>query len=67
MKFYCVAAFIVLQDSLVVKDGALIDVSAKGAKVYDKFQFERIGYFSVDPDTTKLGKVSYHICYHTRF
>ncbi|XP_011874554.1 PREDICTED: probable glutamine--tRNA ligase isoform X2 [Vollenhovia emeryi] len=24
---------------------------AKTAKVYDKFQFERIGFFSVDPDT----------------
>ncbi len=22
-----------------------------GAKVYDKFQFERVGYFSVDPDS----------------
>lgn len=24
----------------------------KGAKVLDKFQFERVGYFSVDPDST---------------
>lgn len=24
-----------------------------GLKVYDKFQFERIGLFSVDPDTTE--------------
>ena len=30
---------------------------AKTAKVYDKFQFERIGFFSVDPDT-KPNKVS---------
>lgn len=29
---------------------AYADVSIKGAKVYDKFQFERIGFFSVDPD-----------------
>ncbi|KAK9874390.1 hypothetical protein WA026_002737 [Henosepilachna vigintioctopunctata] len=28
------------------------DISIKGANVYDKFQFERIGFFSVDPDTT---------------
>jgi hypothetical protein len=28
-----------------------VDVSVKGAKVYDKFQFERNGYFSVDPDS----------------
>lgn len=25
----------------------------KGAKVLDKFQFERVGYFSVDPDSTE--------------
>lgn len=31
---------------------SLADVSLKGAKVYDKFQFERIGFYSVDPDTT---------------
>lgn len=30
---------------------------ANTAKVYDKFQFERIGFFSVDPDT-KVGKVN---------
>lgn len=29
-----------------------MDVSVTGAKVFDKFQFERNGYFSVDPDTT---------------
>jgi len=28
------------------------DKSLKTAKVFDKFQFERIGFFSVDPDTT---------------
>uniref|UniRef100_A0A4W3K0V9 Glutamine--tRNA ligase n=1 Tax=Callorhinchus milii TaxID=7868 RepID=A0A4W3K0V9_CALMI len=31
---------------------ALVDVSIKDAKPFDKFQFERIGYFSVDPDST---------------
>ncbi|XP_013185944.2 probable glutamine--tRNA ligase [Amyelois transitella] len=31
---------------------AYADKSIVGAKVYDKFQFERIGFFSVDPDTT---------------
>ncbi|XP_060650440.1 probable glutamine--tRNA ligase [Drosophila nasuta] len=30
---------------------AYADRSLKGVKVYDKFQFERIGFFSVDPDT----------------
>ncbi|XP_065365523.1 probable glutamine--tRNA ligase [Calliphora vicina] len=29
------------------------DRSLLECKVYDKFQFERIGFFSVDPDTTK--------------
>ena len=30
-----------------------IDVSlANSAKIFEKFQFERIGFFSVDPDTT---------------
>ncbi|VEN41917.1 unnamed protein product [Callosobruchus maculatus] len=28
------------------------DKSLKGIKIYDKFQFERVGFFSVDPDTT---------------
>ena len=29
-----------------------VDQSLQGAKVYDKFQFERIGFFSVDPEAT---------------
>lgn len=28
------------------------DVSLKNAHVYSKFQFERSGFFSVDPDST---------------
>ncbi|KAJ8727013.1 hypothetical protein PYW08_015410 [Mythimna loreyi] len=39
------------EDTLKVVD-AYADASIRGAKVYDKFQFERIGFFSVDPDTT---------------
>ncbi|XP_053173556.1 glutamine--tRNA ligase [Scomber japonicus] len=31
---------------------ALVDTSVRGAKVFDKFQFERVGYFSLDPDST---------------
>ncbi|KAG0723873.1 putative glutamine--tRNA ligase [Chionoecetes opilio] len=38
-------------DSMTVLD-CLADASVKGAKAYDKFQFERIGFFSVDPDST---------------
>lgn len=37
------------QDSLNVIT-AYADASVVNAKVYDKYQFERIGYFSVDPD-----------------
>lgn len=32
---------------------AYVDTSVKGAKTFDKFQFERVGYFSVDPDSTE--------------
>ncbi|XP_017007913.2 probable glutamine--tRNA ligase [Drosophila takahashii] len=32
---------------------AFADRALQQAKVYDKFQFERIGFFSVDPDTTR--------------
>jgi len=37
-------------NNLAVAHG-LADKSLKRAKVYDKFQFERIGFFSVDPDS----------------
>lgn len=32
---------------------SLADGSLLNAKVYDKFQFERLGYFSVDPDSSR--------------
>ena len=37
-------------NSLTIRK-SFVDQSLKAAKVYDKFQFERIGFFSVDPDT----------------
>lgn len=40
------------QNSLSVVEEALVDRSVCGAKPFDKFQFERLGYFSVDPDST---------------
>ncbi|KAM9326993.1 glutamine--tRNA ligase [Gastrophryne carolinensis] len=40
-------------DSLTVIPDALVDQSVKSCKHFDKFQFERLGYFSVDPDTTQ--------------
>jgi glutaminyl-tRNA synthetase len=39
------------KDSVRIINNAFVDVSVLGAKVYDKFQFERVGYFSVDPDS----------------
>ncbi|KIH66610.1 hypothetical protein ANCDUO_03063 [Ancylostoma duodenale] len=38
-------------DSLTVLYTVLIDKSIAHSKVYDRYQFERVGYFSVDPDT----------------
>lgn len=32
---------------------SLVDTSVTGAKAFSKFQFERTGFFSVDPDSTK--------------
>ncbi|XP_016140711.1 glutamine--tRNA ligase-like [Sinocyclocheilus grahami] len=39
-------------NSLTVIESALVDRSVGKAKVFDKFQFERVGYFSLDPDST---------------
>eukprot|EP00041_Stephanoeca_diplocostata_P012800 m.215364 g.215364 ORF g.215364 m.215364 type:complete len:783 (+) comp19095_c0_seq1:55-2403(+) len=44
-------------DSLKVFDDALIDESTRGAAVGSVFQFERIGYFCVDPDSTPTNPV----------
>ena len=38
-------------ESLVVLNGAKLEPSLKTAKVGDKFQFERLGYFCVDKDS----------------
>ncbi|XP_063711493.1 glutamine--tRNA ligase-like [Symsagittifera roscoffensis] len=38
--------------SLTQLKGARVDCRAKDAQQFDKFQFERIGYFSVDPDSS---------------
>uniref|UniRef100_A0A673L3P3 Glutamine--tRNA ligase n=1 Tax=Sinocyclocheilus rhinocerous TaxID=307959 RepID=A0A673L3P3_9TELE len=39
-------------NSLTVIESALVDRSVGKAKVFEKFQFERVGYFSLDPDST---------------
>ncbi|WP_163709874.1 glutamine--tRNA ligase/YqeY domain fusion protein [Mangrovibacterium lignilyticum] len=38
-------------DSLAVLDNCYIEPFVKDAKALDSFQFERLGYFNVDPDT----------------
>ncbi|XP_068599707.1 glutamine--tRNA ligase-like [Brachionichthys hirsutus] len=40
-------------NSMQILPGAFVDISVKGAKVLDRFQFERVGYFSVDPESTE--------------
>ena len=42
----------VSQDSLQMIGNAYADSSVNTAKVYDRFQFERQGFFSVDPDSS---------------
>lgn len=39
-------------DSLIVKKGCKAEPFLKEAKPYDHFQFQRIGYFNLDPDST---------------
>uniref|UniRef100_A0A915EDC4 glutamine--tRNA ligase n=1 Tax=Ditylenchus dipsaci TaxID=166011 RepID=A0A915EDC4_9BILA len=40
-------------NTLKVLPHALIDASVADAKIYDRFQFERTGYFCVDKDSSK--------------
>ncbi|NXH40255.1 SYQ ligase, partial [Dicaeum eximium] len=46
-------------DSLRVVHNALVDSSVHSARPFDKFQFERLGYFSVDPDSAE-GKMVFN-------
>jgi glutaminyl-tRNA synthetase len=38
-------------NSLEIVSGAKLEPSLSGAKVEDRFQFERVGYFCLDPDS----------------
>jgi glutaminyl-tRNA synthetase len=40
-------------DSLKVLESCYVEPSLKSAKPQDRFQFERLGYFCVDPDSTQ--------------
>ncbi|NWT45736.1 SYQ ligase, partial [Chroicocephalus maculipennis] len=46
-------------DSLRVVCNAMVDSSVLSARPFDKFQFERLGYFSVDPDSEE-GKMVFN-------
>ena len=48
------------ENSLAVVPKALADKHVSGSKVFDKFQFERNGFFSVDPDTDGAGKLVFN-------
>lgn len=37
---------------MTINPHALVDDGVKNAKAFEKFQFERVGFFSVDPDST---------------
>ena len=39
-------------NSLEILDGAKLEPSLANAKLEDRFQFERVGYFCLDPDST---------------
>ncbi|XP_065673354.1 glutamine--tRNA ligase isoform X2 [Hydra vulgaris] len=41
------------ENSLQVIKNAFVDVSVKGASHLSNFQFERIGFFAIDPDSTE--------------
>jgi hypothetical protein len=44
--------YIFLQDSLRVIPNALVDITVKDAVVLSKYQFERVGFFCIDSDST---------------
>ena len=44
-------------DSLKVVKGCKVEPALKDAKTLDRFQFERMGYFCVDPDSSANGLV----------
>eukprot|EP00794_Sanderia_malayensis_P006051 gene6051-6753_t len=48
------------ENSLTVISDALVDVTAKGSAIFTKYQFERLGFFSVDPDTKKNNKLIFN-------
>ena len=46
-------------ESLIVKTNCFVEEELKDAKPFDNFQFQRLGYFNVDPDS-KDGKLVFN-------
>jgi len=44
-------------NSLEILTGAKLEPSLAGARLEDRFQFERVGYFCLDPDSTEEKKI----------
>ncbi|MFZ0337459.1 MAG: glutamine--tRNA ligase/YqeY domain fusion protein [Terracidiphilus sp.] len=44
-------------NSLEIVNGAMLEPSLASAKPGDRFQFERVGYFCVDPDSSETRKI----------
>ena len=51
-------------NSITVIHNCAVDRYLSNANVFDSFQFERTGYFAVDPDSKEKGCVSF--CIHWR-
>ncbi|MCL1942037.1 MAG: glutamine--tRNA ligase/YqeY domain fusion protein [Candidatus Azobacteroides sp.] len=47
-------------DSLKILKNCRVEQELAKAKVSDKFQFQRLGYFSVDPDSEKEGRLIFN-------
>lgn len=47
-------------NSLEILTGCKIEPSLAGAPVLSKYQFERLGYYCVDPDTTSAGRLVFN-------
>ncbi len=47
-------------NSLEILTGCKIEPSLAGATVLSKYQFERLGYYCVDPDTTSAGRLVFN-------
>uniref|UniRef100_A0A0N5A7B6 tRNA-synt_1c domain-containing protein n=1 Tax=Parastrongyloides trichosuri TaxID=131310 RepID=A0A0N5A7B6_PARTI len=44
-------------DSLIFNNNTMVDRYLENAKAYNKYQFEKIGFFSVRPNSTKEKKI----------